>query len=104
MAIQATVTITNGAIAVAPDPLPAGKTANQVLEWTITTPGWTFPDNGIVVNSDPGGQFSNPGATGNGRKFTLHDKNTDSNRYKYTVNVTNGSQNLNQDPIIVNEG
>lgn len=104
MAQHATVTITNNAITVVPDPLPMGKADNQVIEWTIKTDNWAFPDNGIVINSDPNGQFSGAGVTGNGKKYTVHDKNTDNNRYQYTVNVTDGtSPPLSLDPTIVNE-
>lgn len=103
MAIHAEVTITNNVITAVPDPLPMGKPNNQVIEWTIKTDNWTFPDDGIVINSDLNDQFSGGAATGNGKKYTLHNKNTDSNRYKYTVNVANGSTRLDLDPIIINQ-
>lgn len=102
MAIHATVTIANSVISVVPDPLSMGKANNQVIEWNIQTNNWTFPDDGIVITSDPNGQFSGGGTTGNGNKYTLHNKNTDSNRYKYTVNVVNGATRLTLDPTIEN--
>ncbi len=84
-----------------------GNLKNQVIEWTIQTNGWTFPDDGIVLKSDAGNQFSDGGkTTGNDNKFKWHDKNTDGNTYHYTVNVTNSANNppnLSLDPTIVNE-
>ena len=106
MAQHATVTIANNTITVVPDPLPMGKSNNQAIEWTIQTDNWTFPADGIVIN-DPNGQFYDGGkVTGNDQKYKWHDKNTDGNTYKYTVNVTNNANNppnLSKDPNIVNE-
>lgn len=101
------VTIANNTIACVPDRLPMGQSNNQDIEWTIDSAGWTFPANGIVIKSDPNGQFSDGGKeSGNDRKFKWKDKNTDRNEYKYIVNVTNSANNppnLSLDPIIVNE-
>lgn len=103
MAQHVEVTISNNAIAVNRDPIRMGKLKNQVIEWTIKTAGWTFPDNGIVIDSDTDGQFSESGPIANGRKYKLHNKNSNGKRYKYTVNVTRGGSALSLDPMIMNE-
>ena len=100
---DATVTVANNIVSVTPDPLPAGPGNNVNLHWNISTNGWTFPSNGIVI-TNPGDQFSDAQVLNNGRQFKWKDKNTNSVRYKYTINVTNGSTTLSLDPTIENQG
>jgi hypothetical protein len=107
---KATVNIVDGIIkSVDPDPIKMGTNQNQIIEWSIasTDPdakNYTFSNNGIEIKpgTDPGGQFTLR-ATGNAKKFRLHDKNSNKQRYGYTVNVMNGTTPLRPlDPIIGN--
>ncbi len=77
-----------GALPVTPDPIPVRAPNN--IEWTIVTEGYEFPENGIVV--DGKGFKNNPGATGNGKKFIVHDDHSDKRiDIKYVVRVTRKS-------------
>ena len=101
MAIQATVSIANNVISVTPDPLPvSGNNIN--IHWDISTPGWTFPSNGIVI-TNPGSEFEDPEVQNNGNRFKWKDKNSSAGNYKYAINVTNGSTPLTFDPTIINQ-
>ena len=88
-----------GAVPVTPDPIPVPGTNN--IEWTIDTPGYRFPPDGIVVNA-PG--FGDGHVTGNGKKFVLNDAAA-AGTYKYTVKVVRESDNFScapSDPYILN--
>jgi len=68
------------------DPEPITVPAPNNIEWTIATPGYSFPQDGIVINGS--GFAPRPGVNGNGRKFTVHDDHTDKRPdIKYTVRV-----------------
>ena len=107
---KAIVTVVNGIITgVDQDPIKMGTTPNQKIEWSIRSAdanaNYTFPANGIVFGPgvDPGGQFNKIGPVANGKKYQWHDKNSDIHRYKYTVNIMNGTTPLAPlDPIIAN--
>ena len=103
MATQATVTIANNVISVTPDPVPAGNGQNVNIHWSISTDGWTFPSNGIVIANGTG-VFSDPEVKDNGKTFKWKDKNDNNLSYKYTINVTNGTTPLSKDPTIQNQG
>jgi hypothetical protein len=75
---------------------------NQQLQWTIQTPGWTFPQNGISI-ADGDGEFHDPVMAEQGKRFIVWDNNSSPGQFKYTVNVTNGRQTLSLDPYIINE-
>ena len=80
-----------GAMSVMPEPIPVPEPNN--IEWTIKTPGYSFPENGIVIAGT--GFEPRPGVNGNGRKFTVHDDHTDRRpRIKYTVNLTRQSDGV----------
>ena len=100
---DATVTVANNVVSVTPDPLPAGPGNNVNLHWNLSTNGWTFPSNGIVI-TNPGDQFSDSQVLNNGKQFKWKDKNTNGVKYKYTINVTNGATTLSLDPTIENQG
>jgi hypothetical protein len=77
------------------------------IEWTIQTPGYSFPENGIVIDPAAASDFSlNPGVTGSGKKFILHDKHNilSPPSIKYTVRVvnSNGVACAPYDPFIDN--
>ena len=89
----------NGALPVTPDPIPVPGTNN--IEWTIDTPGYLFPADGIVV-AGPG--FGPGHVTGNGKKFVLNDAAAPGS-YKYTVKVVRESDGFRcraSDPYILN--
>ena len=91
----------NGATAT-PDPVPVPAENN--IEWTIATDGYLFTETGIAVQ---GTGFSNPGVTGNGKKFTIHDDYTDRRpniKYSIEVHPTNSAAPCPKtDPFINNE-
>ncbi len=80
-----------GTMSVNPDPIAVPAPNN--IEWTISTAGYTFPANGIVIE---GSGFSpRPGVTGNGKKFKVHDDHTDKRpNIKYAVRVTRQSDGV----------
>ena len=91
-----------GTMTVAPDPIPVPAPNN--IEWTISTPGYKFPQNGILIN---GTGFTNPHVTGNGKKFTVHDDHKDMRPdIKYAVRVvreSDGRECAPYDPYIKNQ-
>ena len=95
-------TCDDGKLSVAPDPIPVPAPNN--IEWTITTPGFKFALNGIVV---AGAGFTNPHVTGNGRKFIVHDDHSDLRPdIKYAVRGVRDSDGVAcspYDPFIKNE-
>jgi hypothetical protein len=73
------------------------------IQWTIITPGaYTFPDNGIVFQQ-PGVFVCHP-HQGGSITFTCKKNGHPRDKYKYTVNVNDGSTPLYPlDPWIYNE-
>jgi len=113
MAIQsvdktATVNILNGVITgVDPEHIKPGKGPNVNIIWSIASPDkdadYTFPDDGIVIKSDPDGQFTRIGPIANRKKYHVIDRNSDEIIYPYTVNIMNGTTRLAPfDPTIDN--
>ena len=98
---NATVTIIDDIVSVDPDRLPAGLGENVNLHWKISTPGWTFPSNGIAI-ANSGTEFSEPEVKNNGKQFKWKDKNTPGLSFKYTITVTNGTTTKSLDPTIIN--
>ncbi|HLX27165.1 MAG TPA: hypothetical protein VKV24_01600 [Casimicrobiaceae bacterium] len=97
------VTVNACGIAV-PDTIDLYDGAKEI-HWDIQTPGYSFPENGIVIKEDPGGsvsQLQRLSAT----KFKLHDDNVPQPKpISYGINVLNGSMACPQrDPWIVNHG
>lgn len=80
-----------GTMAVNPDPIRVPAPNN--IEWTITTAGYNFPANGIVIEGK--GFSPRPGVTGNGKVFIVHDDHTDKrDKIKYVVRVTRQSDGV----------
>lgn len=102
---KATVTVQScakGTMSVNPDPIAVPAPNN--IEWTLATEGYVFPANGIVIK---GSGFSpQPGVTGSGKKFIVHDDHTDRRPdIKYVVRVTrqsDGAECAPFDPFINN--
>ena len=92
----------NGATA-SPDPVKVPAANN--IEWTIDTDGYLFTPNGITVQGT--GFSNNPGVTGNGKKFIVHDDYTDIRpNIKYSIEVHptgNSTPCPKTDPLISNQ-
>jgi hypothetical protein len=100
------VRVENGQVSVNKDSLRMGRDKDKVLRWEIVTRGWRFPDfeDGIVIEANTDRQFSNGHRDSNDdRHYVLHNKNSNSASYKYTIHVTDGTSKLLLDPIIINE-
>lgn len=64
---------------------------------------YRFPANGIVI-TNPGGEIINCQVVEDGYRFRCFDKNSKPQRYKYTINVTDGTNLLDPlDPVIAND-
>lgn len=100
MAEKVEVTIAGGAISVDKPTLDLrGKGPNVQIHWKILTQGWNFTANGIEIPENKG-EFSQPERQG--QNFKWKDRNSDHQTYKYTINVSDGTTDLTEDPFIVN--
>jgi len=95
------VMVVNGVISVSPDPLSMGKNG-QKISWVLVTPGFSFPDNGIVIKG-ANGEYGD--CRNEGNEFVCKKlKHMKGKQYKYDVNLRSSSgQALFLDPIINNE-
>jgi len=84
-----------GTMSVLPDPIPVSEPNN--IEWTFSTPGYSFRQDGIVVNGS--GFAPRPGVDGNGKKFTVHDDHSQMGLIKYTVRVVRDSDGVACKPL-----
>jgi hypothetical protein len=100
---QVSVSIVDGEIVLTPDPLPVGDGHDVLLTWRITTPGWTFAEDGIEI-ADASDEFSDPELSADKRVFTEIDKDDNGLSYKYSVTVTDGGEPISKDPAIQNGG
>lgn len=100
---QIEVTVQGGEVRVSVEKLKMGKQKDATIKWKLTTGGWTFPRDGIVIH-DGDGQFSNYQVSDKGTMFSVVDANTNTHDYKYDVKVTDGKQVIVLDPTISNEG
>jgi hypothetical protein len=102
-----TVTITVKDYVVIADPpvVKMGKDSEQFIQWEIVTPGWTFPlfEDGIEIKGDHG-EFSNGRVNETGTIYVLHNKNSHTHLYPYTIKVVSGKVSLHLDPGIDNGG
>ena len=97
------ITVTSRGIVARPDLVRLPKSAEAVsIRWRIGTRGWKFTDNGIVIHRNHN-QFVARRHEGS-QVFHWQSRNTDRRRYKYTVNVTNGTTTATRDPGIQNGG
>jgi hypothetical protein len=91
-------------ITVSPDPLVVSGANN--IEWTIKTDAYTWVPAPGGITGLPPAQFSNAHDTGNGKKYDIHDANTDASPtdYKYGINLKDANGNLCavKDPTIRN--
>lgn len=99
---EVNVSVVNNQISVDPATLSmVGRGPNAQIQWNITTPGWTFPSNGIVIDNN-NGEFTQLRPIAGGSKFLAVDANSNSILYKYIINLTNGQDQLSLDPYIQN--
>jgi len=85
-----------GKLKVVPDPIPVDAPNN--IQWTIETPGYVFTTDGIVIRGC--GFKDNPGVTGSGDKFIVHDDHTDKRSdIKYIVRVKRKSDGAPCEPF-----
>ena len=91
-----------GMLSVDPDTIHVPGPNN--IEWTIKTAGFSFTNNGIVINGS--GFTPRPGVTGNGKKFIVHDDHSQKGLIKYAVRVVRDSDGAvckPLDPMISND-
>jgi len=101
---QVSVAVVNGHIVLTPDPLPVGDAHDVLLTWRITTPGYTFEEDGIAI-SNAGDEFGDAERSEDGLSFQEVDKDDNGATYKYTVSVSDGTNPpIVLDPTIQNGG
>ena len=97
------VQVINGQIVVAEDEAYTTNRHGGIV-WRLVTPGYRFPDNGIVIDSRGKHRC---GAGPNGQRFRCAKLRHDAGeRYKYVVNVVearSGNSLQPLDPWIVND-
>ena len=100
---RVTISIKDFIVSVDPEEIEMGKGAGQFIQWEIATKGWRFPlfEDGIEVKGDHG-EFSNGRVNEAGTVYVLHNKNSHTHFYPYTIKVINGKTNLFLDPGIRN--
>ena len=69
------------------------------IRWTAGG-GWLFDKDGIDLPNGAS-QFSNPAGEGSAT-YSWDDKNTDTVKYKYRVNLKKGAKTCKADPSVVN--
>ncbi|MGA0611716.1 hypothetical protein [Caldimonas sp. KR1-144] len=84
--VQVPVAVVDGQIQVQEVVDLTKKPKDVKIRWILSTPGWEFTANGIVIEN-PSPQFSESQRTASGSEFQWKDKNDDSKTYKYDVNV-----------------
>jgi hypothetical protein len=72
------------------------------ITWQMISSGYTFPSNGIVFASGAS-QFVDCHVEANGRRFACKDRNTESGKFKYTINVSGSPAVPPLDPFIAND-
>ena len=97
------VQVVNGQIVVAEDEAYTTNGQGGIV-WRLVTPGYRFPDNGIVINSQGKHRCA---ASPNGQRYRCAKLRHDpGERYKYMVNLVNannGNSLQPLDPWIVND-
>ena len=98
------VTVTDCTISLMPSDIDVFG-HNVQIHWDISSSGYTFPADGIVIkDSYPQGEFSDPRSP-NPTKFIWNDKNSFAKTYAYGVKVMRGSTACPPlDPGIINHG
>ncbi len=93
---QIEVRIENGKIVVPEDPAIATPDIGEAVWYLPKESNYVFPRDGIVI--DPG-NFSPCAPTGGGKSFTCVKRGHRLGRYKYIVNVNDGSTPLAPLPL-----
>lgn len=96
------VTVVNGKIGTSPEPVQVKKNQNRIV-WTLTTAGFTFANNGIVIKGG-GNEYGECAKTKQNEFICKKLKHVDLKTYKYDVNLIDANgRAMNFDPLIVNE-
>jgi hypothetical protein len=103
-----TVTVTScsaAGITAVPDPISVPRGAWHI-QWDLVTPGYAFTANGIQIPDVPipgtGRKVFEDPQRLTATKFQYKDNDEFPGRYKYKIEVTNGSQTCLKDPDILN--
>ncbi len=102
------VSVENGYIIVDQEPIVVH--ARGAIRWNITTPGYSFPANGIEFKN-PGGQYGNPateftGCGAQGAGFACNAAHSSPRTmYRYTIRVvpSAGGAAIEFDPTVMND-
>ncbi|MEJ6007857.1 hypothetical protein WG899_20095 [Paucibacter sp. AS339] len=98
------VTVNGAAITANPDPVAMSKQHNK-LRWELKSSGYTFADNGIVIQGN-GGDYGDCGIKGKDKRMfeCKKLKHADGKRFKYDINLLNAAgQSISVDPVIQND-
>jgi hypothetical protein len=97
------VSVNNGVISVSPDPANMTKKHHKLV-WSLTTPGFAFAEDGIVIAGDKT-DYGECGKRGNSTTVYVCKKlkHIDKKQFKYDVNLINANgQRISLDPRIIN--
>ncbi len=75
-----------------------------VVQWTISTPGYEFAEDGIELAQNPGGIFIKRGKTGANGFQWVDNNRAEGGPYKYNVHILkNGVECTKYDPDLYND-
>jgi hypothetical protein len=97
------VSVNNGVISVSPDPANMTKKHHKLV-WSLTTPGFAFAEDGIVIAGDKT-DYGECGKRGNSTTVYVCKKlkHINKKQFKYDVNLINANgQRISLDPRIIN--
>ena len=100
------ITVTRNGIVVDKDPVKVPWDQRDVpIDWCINTPGWQFTKDGIEIKKNYL-QFKGKRRYENSTQFRWVSRNSHKKKrlYHYTINLTNGTNQLSRDPGIQNGG
>jgi hypothetical protein len=108
-----TVTVTEAGpgsspvIAVSEEPVELDDTVHghgngALVHWEIATEGWTFTNDGILVDDLGRRAFRNKGQRADKKRHTWQRDDADRQTYKYSIGVTKDKVTVVWDPTIRN--
>ena len=106
---RVTVTVdgcSSNAIHATPDPRHIPPRNTWVIQWTLSTQGYEFADDGIDIAPDqnPGGIFTKRGKAGAATYVWIDRNDATSHGHKYKIHVLkNGAECASKDPDIYND-
>jgi hypothetical protein len=76
---------------------------NVLITWTLGTPGYVFPRDGIAF-IDAGTEFAHCGPQANGSRYSCVNVHSKPGRYKYWIHVEDAQgKRISRDPFVVND-